>query len=137
MLFVGVGGIFGWTKRLKFTGAWAWGAGAVSGFLGGLVGNQGGLRTGAMTGLGVSRDAFVATATAIGLIVDGARMPIYLANQWRELASVWPQIAVMSGGVLVGTFLGTAVLRRIPERLFLQVVSVILVFLALWLLLKH
>ena len=80
LLFVGLGGLAGWTSKLRFTGIWAWGAGLVSGFLGGLVGNQGGLRSGAMLGLGVSRDAFVATATATALIVDAARMPVYVAS---------------------------------------------------------
>ena len=45
--------------------------------LGGLVGNQGGLRSAALLGFRLDRDTFVATATAIGLFVDGARMPIY------------------------------------------------------------
>lgn len=136
LLFVGIGGLFGWTKRMRFSGVWAWIAGAGSGFLGGLVGNQGGLRAGAMTGFGVSRDAFVATATATGLIVDLARMPIYVAGQWRELTPLWPGIALMTAGVLLGTVLGMMILRRIPEDRFLQVVWTLLVALGLWLLAK-
>jgi hypothetical protein len=50
--------------------------GAVSGVLGSLVGNQGGIRSLAMLGFDVPRRAFVATATAVGLIVDGARLPV-------------------------------------------------------------
>jgi len=136
LLFVGVGGFFGWTKRMRFHGVWAWAAGGVSGFLGGLVGNQGGLRAGSMMGLGVSRDAFVATATATGIIVDGARMPVYLIGQWDELAKLWPQIGMMTVGVVVGTYAGMAVLKRIPEQRFLQVVSVLLVGLGVWLIAK-
>ena len=44
-----------------FHGWAAWIAGAMSGFLGGLVGNQGGIRTAAMLGFEVPRQAFVAT----------------------------------------------------------------------------
>src|SRR5688500_15848697 len=47
LLFVGVSGLTGFSKRMRFEGTMAWAAGAVSGFLGGLVGNQGGLRSGA------------------------------------------------------------------------------------------
>lgn len=136
LAFVGVGGLLGWTKSLKFEGPWAWIAGGVSGFLGGLVGNQGGLRAGAMTGLGVSREAFVATATATGLIVDAARMPVYFVAQWRNLLPLWPQLLVMSVGVMAGTLLGMQVLRRIPEHRFLQVVSALLIALAFWLVVK-
>ncbi|MGE0000554.1 MAG: sulfite exporter TauE/SafE family protein [Fimbriimonadaceae bacterium] len=136
LIFVGVAGLFGWTKKMRFQGGWAWFAGGVSGFLGGLVGNQGGLRAGSMMGLGVSRDAFVATATATGIIVDLARMPVYLIGQWEELTNLWPQIWVMVAGVLAGTYVGMAVLKRIPEQRFLQVVSVLLVGLGAWLLAK-
>ena len=34
-----------------------------------------------MLGFDVPRHAFVATATAVGLIVDGARMPVYLVTE--------------------------------------------------------
>ncbi len=136
LLLVGFGGLAGRTKKLRFEGVWAWVAGAVSGFLGGLVGNQGGLRAGAMMGLGVSRDAFVATATATGIVVDAARMPVYLVSQWDELLALWPAIAAMSAGVLAGTYWGVAVLKRIPERRFMQVVSVLLIGLGAWLLAK-
>jgi uncharacterized protein len=133
LFFVGFGGLFGWTKRLRFEGIWAWIAGGVSGFLGGLVGNQGGLRAGAMMGLGVSRDAFVATATATGLIVDLARMPVYVISAGPELYRIWPAILLMSVGALVGTFLGMKVLKGIPEKMFNTTVSLLLIALGLWL----
>ena len=136
LLFVGIGGLQGWTKKMKFEGPAAWVAGGVSGFLGGLVGNQGGLRAGAMTGIGVSRDAFVATATATGLIVDLARMPVYFAVYWREIFDHWHWVAIMTGGVIVGTIIGMKVLRRIPESRFMTVVSVLLIALGIWLVAK-
>jgi hypothetical protein len=136
LIFVGVGGWLGYTKKMRFAGIWAWLAGALSGFLGGLVGNQGGLRSGAMLGLGVPRDAFIATATATGVIVDAARMPVYLAMQWKQLSSLGVPIAVMTTGVLVGTVIGTKVLRTVPEAWFTRVVSALLVILGVWLAVK-
>lgn len=136
LLFVGLGTLTGTTKRMRFSGPSAWIAGTVSGFLGGLVGNQGGLRAGAMTGLGVSRDAFVATATATGLIVDTARMPVYFAVRWSELAALWPLILGMTVTALIGTFIGTKLLRRIPEKQFMPIVAILLISLAIWLFAK-
>ncbi len=136
LMFVGIGGWLGYTKKLRFTGIWAWLAGAVSGFLGGLVGNQGGLRSGAMLGLGVPRDAFIATATATGVIVDLARMPVYVATQWRELQSIAMPIGVMTAGVLIGTLVGIRVLRKVPEAWFTRVVSALLISLGVWLILN-
>ena len=69
-----------WMRRLRPHGFVAQGLGFVSGLFGGLAGNQGGLRAGALLAFQLSPAAFVATATATGLAVDAARMPIYV---WR------------------------------------------------------
>src|SRR6476646_2846128 len=38
-----------------------------------------------LLGFDVPKESFVATAKAIGLVVDGARMPVYLATEWRDI----------------------------------------------------
>src|SRR5439155_1538597 len=123
LVFAGLAGLSGLAERMRFRGWVAWVAGVASGLLGGLVGNQGGIRSAAMLGFDVPKDAFVATATAVALMVDGARMPVYFATQGREIVGVWPAVAAATAGVLAGTLLGQRVLRRIPEPLFRRVVS--------------
>jgi uncharacterized protein len=71
LVFAGLMGLTGMAQRLRFGRGAAWAAGALSGIFGGLVGNQGGIRSAALLGFEVRRDAFVATATAIALLVDG------------------------------------------------------------------
>src|ERR1041385_1987638 len=66
LIFVGISGVTGLAQRMRFHGALAWIAGAVSGMFGGLVGNQGGIRSAALLGFDLPRDAFIATATEIG-----------------------------------------------------------------------
>src|SRR5687767_305461 len=134
LLFVAAGELTGFSRRLVFRGPAAWIAGAMSGALGGLVGNQGGLRSAALLGFRMDRDTFVATATAIGLIVDAARTPVYFAVYSGELGSVMTSIAVTSIGVVIGTVLGGRILRRIPEPHFRRVVAVFLALLGIWLL---
>ena len=87
LLFVATSELTGLSKRMRFRGPAAWIAGALSGLLGGLVGNQGGIRSAAMLGVDVPRQAFVGTATAVALIVDGARLPVYLATTGQEICS--------------------------------------------------
>src|SRR5438046_953463 len=94
----------------------AGGLAAVTGLLGGLVGNQGGIRTAAMLGFDVPKEAFVATATAVALFVDGARVPVYLATQGRNIADIWPLVLTATVGVVIGTAVGTRVLGRLPPR---------------------
>lgn len=131
LVFVGVSGLTGLSSRLRFEGTWAWAAGIVSGGLGGLVGNQGGIRAGAMLGMAVDPQAFVATATAIGLMVDLARMPVYVATAGADLLRIWPLIALATVGVLAGTALGTVALKRIPKAAFGRVVSLLVLSLGI------
>jgi hypothetical protein len=87
LVFAAVSEWTGLARRMRFRGPVAWIAGAVSGLLGGLVGNQG-VRSAALLGFDLSKYSFVGTSTAIGLVVDGARMPVYLIMQARELAGM-------------------------------------------------
>jgi uncharacterized membrane protein YfcA len=133
LLFVGVSELSGLARRMQFHGAVAWIAGAVSGMFGGLVGNQGGIRSAALLGFDVDRHAFVATATAIGLVVDAARMPVYFVTQAHDIARIWPVILIATIGTLAGTLLGVRTLRGIRERTFRGVVAVVLLALGAYL----
>ena len=106
--------------------------GGLAGALGGMVGNQGGIRTAALLGFEVPKESFVATATAIALFVDGARMPVYLATEWREIARIWLLILAATIGVVAGTMLGTRVLGRLRQDAFRRVIGVLLVLLGVY-----
>jgi hypothetical protein len=134
LVFAGVMGITGLAARMEFGRRIAWIAGALSGMFGGLVGNQGGIRSAALLGFGLQRDAFVATATAIALLVDVFRMPVYAALQWRQIATQWPSAAIATIGVLVGTLSGKWMLRRIPQHVFRIIVASIILALGFWML---
>ncbi|HVX65456.1 MAG TPA: TSUP family transporter [Bryobacteraceae bacterium] len=126
LVMVGVAGAAGWADRLRLSRASAWGAGALSGGFGGLVGSQGPMRSAAMLGLDIRKEAFVATATAIGLAVDAVRLPVYFATQGQHMLAAWPVVVTATAAVLVGTLLGEYALRRIPERRFRRLVCVII-----------
>jgi uncharacterized membrane protein YfcA len=126
LVFAGLTGLTGLADRVRFRGAWAWAAGAASGAFGGLVGNQGGIRSAALQGFGLPKEAFVATATAIALIVDAARMPVYFATQPHELARAWPLVGLATAGVLAGTLAGERFLWRIPGPAFRRVVGALI-----------
>ena len=134
LIFTGLMGLLGLADRLRFHGWVAWAAGALSGFLGGLVGNQGGIRAGAMLGFDVPRQAFVATATAVGVIVDLARMPVYLATEGPELLGLWQLLLIAVAGVLAGTVVGARLLRRIPEPIYRRLVSGLVLCLGIFML---
>jgi uncharacterized protein len=128
----GVSELTGWMRRVRWGRRSAWMAGALSGALGGMVGNQGGIRTAALLGFEIPKEKFVATATAIALFVDGARLPVYLAMEHREIARIWPLVVVATAGVVVGTAFGTRILGRIPEQTFRRVVALLLLALGIY-----
>jgi hypothetical protein len=132
LLLAGISGLTRLFERLRPGRGMAAVAGAASGFFGGLVGNQGGIRSAALMGFNVPKEAYVATATAIALIVDGARMPVYLAMQWSELRPLWSWTTIAIAGVLVGTFGGVRVLRMISERTFRVSVAMLIIALGVY-----
>ena len=132
LVFAGIMGLTGMAERMRFGRTAAWIAGALSGIFGGLVGNQGGIRSAALLGFDVRRDAFVATATAIGLLVDAFRMPVYAAMQWHSIWSVWPLMTTATVGVIVGTLVGKRILGWIPEQAFRVLIAVVVLALGIW-----
>ena len=134
LLFAGAAEMTGKARDLRFGRRMSWIVGALSGLLGGLVGNQGGIRSAALLGFDINRQAFVATATGIGLIVDAARLPIYLASEFDELARIWPTILLLSVAVLLGTVAGERTLHRLPEKWFRRAVAMVLLALGAFML---
>jgi uncharacterized protein len=126
LLFAGISELTGKAEHMRFGRRAALAAGVASGLLGGLVGNQGGIRSAALLGFDVSRQTFVATATATGLVVDLARVPVYLAGELPSLITMWQTIVLLSVGAVVGTILGERTLRTIPEHLFRRSVAVMI-----------
>ncbi len=135
LVFAGITGLTGLAARMKFGRNMAWIAGALSGLFGGLVGNQGGIRSAALLGFDLRRDSFVATATAIGLLVDVCRMPVYGALQFRAIVSHWQLAALATVGVVIGTLSGKWMLQRIPQNVFRAIVASIILVLGIWMLL--
>ena len=132
LVFAGVMGLTGLAARMRFGKRTAWVAGGLSGLFGGLVGNQGGIRSAALLGFNLQRDAFVATATAIALLIDACRMPVYAALQFHQIAAQWQLAIVATGGVVVGTLSGKWMLQRIPEEVFRRLVACIILALGIW-----
>jgi uncharacterized membrane protein YfcA len=134
LIFAGATELTGLTKRVQLGRRAAWIAGGLSGLFGGLVGNQGGIRSAALLGFNVRRDAFVATATAAGLAVDVARLPVYLATEAGAVYLIWPVVLIATVGVVLGTIAGTHLLGRLPEKLFRRLVALLIMTLGVYML---
>lgn len=101
--------------------------GLLSGFFGGLSGQQGALRSAFLVRAGLSRDAFIGSGAVIAALIDASRLSVYAASIARQSARF--DYALLSAAVLAA-FLGAVVGRRYLARVTLpavqRVVSILL-----------
>jgi uncharacterized membrane protein YfcA len=129
-----IAGLTGWATRWRATGLAAPALGWLSGFFGGIAGNQGGLRAAALLGFDLAPAAYVATSTTVALLVDAARTPVYVWRAGSALVSLATPITIATLGVLVGTLLGERLLLGLPVERFRRIVSALIGLLGIWLL---
>jgi uncharacterized protein len=134
LILAGILGVLQISERLRLGKLSSSIVGFASGFFGGLVGEQGGIRSVALLGFDIEKEAFIATATATGLIVDVVRMPVYFATQFSQVAQFILIILMSSAAVIAGTLVGNVVLKRIPQELFKRIVSFLIFILGIFLL---
>lgn len=122
LILTGVSGLTTFPRQLNVRRT-AWALGLVSGFFGGIAGNQGGVRSAALMTFGLTPLAFVATATVTALLVDLARTPVYLWRAGSALTELVVPLAIATGSVLVGTLLGEKILLGMSPARFRRTVS--------------
>ncbi len=136
LISAGVSSLIGLFQRLHLGRVTAWIAGLLSGLFGGLVGNQGGIRSAALLAFDIPKENFVATATAIALIVDGARMPFYFITQYQQMLDAWPLMLLAIVGVVAGTIWGVPLMRKIPEPIFRRGVAILVIILGIYMIVQ-
>lgn len=134
LVLAGSSELTGRRMPLPATPVWRLIGGVLSGFFGGLVGNQGGIRSAALLGFRLEPRQIVATATASALLVDAARLPVYLVTQGEAIRSHPSLVLAATVGAVLGTLVGVPLLGRIPEARYRSMVGVLLVALGLVLL---
>ena len=110
---------FSWSlpKRLDPLG------GFLSGLLGGVLGNQGAVRSAYLLNYSLSKEAFVATATIIACLIDATRIPIYLLSYYNEIAMAWPYLIATILAAFFGTLIGKSLLDIVSLGAFRRVVA--------------
>ncbi len=132
LVLTAAAGLTGWSDRWQPPKALVWIIGALSGFFGGVVGNQGGMRAAALSVFGLAPAPFVATSTVVGVFIDLARTPVYVYEAGDGLAGLWPLVTVTAIGVVAGTLLGERLLLGLSPARFRVIVSAAVGLLGLW-----
>lgn len=106
--------------------------GALSGFFGGLSGNQGALRSAFLIKAGLSKEAFVATAVVVSTFVDFTRLSIYATRFTKSgLTDNLTLVICATIAGITGTYLGNKLLKKVTLK-FLQVtIAIMLIIISL------
>lgn len=101
--------------------------GVLSGFFGGLSGNQGPFRAAFLIKLGLSKEAFVATGVVLAIIVDSSRLLVYgtgfLADHFSRSQALILPVAVGTLCAFAGVMIGTRLLKKVTLRTVQRVVA--------------
>lgn len=102
--------------------------GLLSGFFGGLSGNQGALRAAFLTKAGLSKEAFVATGVVLSCMVDFTRLSVY-ATRFLEagLMDNLPLVALATLSGITGSILGNKLLKKVTLGFVQTFVAVMLI----------
>lgn len=104
--------------------------GVLSGFFGGLSGNQGALRSAFLLKTGLSKEAFVATGVVSAVIVDAVRLITYgtsiLAEHLARSQELLAPVAMGTVCAFIGSFVGKRVLQKITLRTVQIIVAIMI-----------
>lgn len=105
--------------------------GALSGFFGGLSGNQGALRTAFLIKAGLSKEAFIGTAVVVSTFVDFTRLSVYAtrfskAGLGENVLLVF--CATLAG--IAGSYVGNKLLKKITLKFIQTLVAIMLIILS-------
>lgn len=101
--------------------------GLMSGFLGGLSGHQGALRSAFLVRCGLNKEAFIGTGVAIAVCVDVARIAVYAGHFGPALKPHFlPLLSAATGAAFLGAWLGSRLTARMTIRSIQWIVSVLL-----------
>ncbi|MCX2720264.1 sulfite exporter TauE/SafE family protein [Lentiprolixibacter aurantiacus] len=105
--------------------------GMLSGFFGGLSGNQGALRSAFLIKAGLSKEAFIGTAVVVSTFVDFTRLGVYATRiDQTGLTDNITIVLCATLSAIIGAYLGLKLLKKVTVK-FLQVtVAIMLIFLS-------
>jgi uncharacterized membrane protein YfcA len=107
-------------QKLQVPSRWLPLGGALSGFFGGLSGNQGALRSAFLIKAGLRKEAFVATGVVAAIIVDATRLMVYglgsVPEQFSKSSALVAPVLVGTVCAFVGAWVGKRLLRKVTLR---------------------
>lgn len=118
-------------SNMTFDRKYLFHGGVLSGFFGGLSGNQGALRSAFLIKAGLGKEAFVGTGTVSAVIVDLSRLLVYgitfHTGRIFKDDGIWGLVAAATLAAFLGSFIGTRLVKKITLRVIQIIVGIMLI----------
>jgi uncharacterized membrane protein YfcA len=119
-------------KKLEFGKNHLMLGGILSGFFGGLSGNQGALRSAFLLKAGLTKEAFIATGIVIACIVDFSRLGVYFSRfSSSGLQENLTLVFAATMSAFAGAFIGSKLLKNVTLELVQIIVTIMLIGLSI------
>ncbi|HBM17314.1 MAG TPA: hypothetical protein DD381_13385 [Lentisphaeria bacterium] len=105
--------------------------GELSGFFGGLSGNQGVLRSAFLIKTGLSKEAFIGTAVVVSVFVDFTRLSVYATKiVTAGILENLPLILAATISAIAGAYMGNKLLKKVTLKSLQTLVAILLILLS-------
>lgn len=105
--------------------------GFLSGFFGGLSGNQGALRAAFLIKAGLSKDAFIGTAVVVSTFVDFTRLSVYATRfVSTNLSDNLTVVVTATLAAIAGAYIGNKLLKKVTLKSIQMTVAVLLILMS-------
>lgn len=113
---------------LQFDSKYMVAGGLLSGFFGGLSGNQGALRSAFLVRAGLSKEAFIASGIVIACMIDVTRLTVY-SNQILNVGNEMnvPLLISATLSAFAGAYIGNKTVKKITIKTLQYVVAAMLI----------
>ncbi len=109
--------------------------GFLSGLVGGLIGNQGAIRSLYLLGYGLQKQELIVSAALIAVIIDVTRIPVYAYANSGYLYQHGIVLTVVVVAAILGTLVGSRLLPKVSYSAFKQIILLGVLLLGLFMLL--
>lgn len=98
--------------------------GFLSGLVGGLIGNQGAIRSMYLLKYGLDKQELIVSSALIAVIIDSTRIPVYAYSNFRYLQENIVLLSLIVIAAILGTVIGSRLLPKVTYALFKKIILI-------------
>ena len=110
--------------RWKFPPVVDLAGGFLSGLIGGLIGNQGAIRSLYLLNYRLDKQELIASAAMIAVVIDATRIPVYAVSNYGYLRENLMLMLLVVFAAIAGTVIGGRILPKVSYEFFRRIILV-------------